>query len=101
MTDHDELIRRAREQSAVVYNLIHALADALEAASLNERRFQYVLDDPAGARHLIGLLRDGKGDKAAFCSMIDRICQSKNAALASETRISDASFQSKLDALPS
>lgn len=44
------------------------------------RRFRVLLKDPVGARHLLHLLQQGKGDEAAFRSMIDRIDQSREAS---------------------
>ena len=59
MTDHDELIRRARDsdslydevvQTTELHNLISDLADVLEAASRNERRLREAIEQ-ADADH--------------------------------------------------
>mgnify|MGYP001562617724 CR=1 FL=1 len=36
------------------------------------RRYAYLLDFPDAAKHMLSLLSQGKGDKAAFSKMIDR-----------------------------
>lgn len=49
------------------------------------RRFRVLLKDPVGARHLLHLLQQGKGDEAAFRSMIDRIDQSARGSTVAPT----------------
>jgi len=47
------------------------------------RRFDFILRNPSGARHLLALLEEGKGDQVSFCTMLDRIDLSERRALAS------------------
>jgi hypothetical protein len=64
--------------------------DLLQAAALlssreaDGERYQQLLDDPETGRHLLLLLSQKRGDKAAFSSMLDRIKESKNAARAKD-----------------
>jgi hypothetical protein len=55
-------------------------ANELAADIADARRFRAMLKDPVGARHLLHLLQQAKGDEAAFRSMIDRIDASREAA---------------------
>jgi hypothetical protein len=45
-------------------------------------RYQWLIANPRGARHLFLLLEQGKGDKVAFTEMVDRIINSEAAAQA-------------------
>jgi len=45
-----------------------------------------MIENPDGARHLLTLLEQGKGDVVSFCQMIDRIDNSARAALAARAR---------------
>lgn len=40
-------------------------------------RFRYLISDPETGRHLLSLLKQGKGDTDALRRMIDRILASK------------------------
>lgn len=50
---------------------------AMQDAELDSRRYRYLVSDPEGARHLLLLLQQGKGDAAAFHKMVDRLIASK------------------------
>lgn len=66
------------------YDKAHAYKDAagkLQAAEADVQRYATLKRDPIGARHLLHLLAQGKGDASAFDSMIDRIKVSYDAAL--------------------
>lgn len=52
-----------------------------DALRKDAERFEWVLTDPEGARHLLHLMQQGKGDKDSFRGMIDRILRAKNAAI--------------------
>lgn len=68
-------VRLVRAQDALEAQSESASSDADDA-----RRFRALLIDPEGARHLLHLLQQRKGDEAAFRSMIDRIEASREAA---------------------
>ena len=48
----------------------------------NSVRYEWLLDNPESGKHLLRLLQDGKGDKAAFTNMLNRIITSERAAKA-------------------
>lgn len=54
--------------------------------SADVKRFEWILDEPEAAKHLLTLLGKGKGDKTSFRKMVDRIMASKNAAPAEQER---------------
>lgn len=62
-------------------NAIGPLLDRVEKMEANARRYQQIIDDPEAARHLLHLLQQGKGGVEAFSKMLDRIADSKAAAL--------------------
>lgn len=55
-------------------------AAALAEARRDAERYEWILREPEAARHLLHLLQQGKGDKEAFSTMVDRIVMSKAAA---------------------
>jgi hypothetical protein len=54
-----------------------ALVAAVRECVRDARRYRWIIDEPEGARHLLNLLREKKGDKVSFGNMIDRIEASK------------------------
>lgn len=59
-----------------------SIGDMLQAEVDTEDaiRYRWILDHPDGARHLLHLLEQGKGDKKSFSKMIDRIIASERMA---------------------
>lgn len=54
----------------------------LAERAADAERFEWCLDEPEGAQHLLYLLKNKKGDKESFRKMLDRIRESKALALA-------------------
>lgn len=65
------------EAAAMIRMLIAGESATREPTDPDARRFRAMLKDPLGARHLLNLLHQGKGDEANFRSMIDRIASSR------------------------
>ena len=57
--------------------------DAFDISGITvEERYEWLLDNPESARHLLGLLAQGKGDRDAFTKMVARIMVSERGAKA-------------------
>lgn len=58
--------------------MISALTAELDSLRADKTRYEWLKDEPQGAQHLLNLLLQGKGTKASFDTMIDRIMKSKS-----------------------
>ena len=87
-----ELERRLAEaeRELATWKDCHGVAaDRLAGAECAENRYNWIVHEPEGARHLLNLLREGKGNIESFGKMIDRIKASKDAARAGGEDIED------------
>lgn len=77
-------VKRVEENAeliATLRNAIGPLLDRMEEMERDARRYKQIVGDPESARHLLHLLQQGKGGSEAFSKMLDRIADSKAAAL--------------------
>lgn len=74
------LFRRVEEHCKGQFENAAPESNEPAAMAADARRFRLMLRDPEGARHLLHLLQQGKGDEAAFRKMLDRIVASREAS---------------------
>ncbi len=64
----------------VATQFMHQNGSLMAEKDALQQRWDWLLSDPVGARHMLQLLLTGKGTPEDFTAMVDRIAESKNAA---------------------
>ena len=72
-----KLVSQLANERAEHFKAREQLAERDAQLAAVSSRYEWLLDEPEGATHLLNLLKNKKGTKADFSAMIDRIKASK------------------------